>query len=453
MSNQKNNESQDTLQFKVPKVPTDDGTKIFRVPPKGSRNSGNRPQQAPIRNTQRSTERPRATTTGTGTRPPHTSTSSQAQGRSQPRDTQRQVSPAQRLHSPQRPVQSQQPPPQSSQRRAMPPISEPVQHHNAPKKRRKKSLGRFIGNVVIILIVIFIGYSALSLYYISKVSRIEQTGQYENNDDDLMYSSDVKNILVIGTDARDPSTRGLSDSMILLSINKKNHKLQMTSFMRDMYTQIEGYDSEKLNAAYSYGGAELLQDTIEDNFKIRIDGCMTVNFLSVAYIVDAVGGVEITLSDDEAQAVNDILYSEVNGIMGDDPDADFLDGGGTKKLSGKQALSYARIRYIGDADFERTQRQRTVITQLLAKLKHVNPFALHTNMKKALPYIGTDMNVGELYYLSLRLPSLLIGYDIEQMRVPFDDTWSFSETWDGQSIIEVDFGANTELLKEKIYLK
>ena len=84
----------------------------------------------------------------------------------------------------------------------------------------------------------------------------------------MLYSSEVKNILIIGADARDSATRGLSDSMILLSVNKKNKKLQMTSFMRDMYVEIEGYGSDKLNAAYSYGGAELLENTIEDNFKL-----------------------------------------------------------------------------------------------------------------------------------------------------------------------------------------
>jgi len=268
----------------------------------------------------------------------------------------------------------------------------------------------------------------------------------------MLYSSDVKNILVIGTDARDTSTRGLSDSMILMSINKKNNKIQMTSFMRDMYTEIEGYGSEKLNAAYSYGGSELLVNTIEDSFHVRIDGCVTVNFSAVAYIVDAIGGVEINISDSEAEAINTILYSEVNEIMGDKPDSDFLPGAGKYKLNGKQALSYSRIRYVGDADFERTQRQRTVINQILANMKSVNPLTLNKNIKKALPYIGSDLSVSDMYLLSLRLPLLIIGYDIEQYRIPAEDTWWYDETYDGQSILGVDFAANTQIIKEKIYL-
>lgn len=321
------------------------------------------------------------------------------------------------------------------------------------KRKKKKTFGGFLRRLILIAIALFFVYSAVALHYITKIESIESTEEYINDPETMLYSSDVKNILIIGEDARDVSTRGLSDSIILLSVNKKNHKLQMTSFMRDIYTEIDGYDYDKINAAYSYGGAALLKDTIEDNFKIRIDGCVTLNFIAVAHIVDAVGGVQITLSPEEANAVNEILYSEVNEIMGDAPEDDFLPDGGTYILDGKQALSYSRIRYIGDADFERTQRQRTVITQVFSRMKKINPIKFNSGITKALEYIGTDMNVTDMYILSLRLPSLLTSYETEQLRVPSDGTWSFGETWDGMSIINVDFYANTEYLKNNIYLQ
>lgn len=320
------------------------------------------------------------------------------------------------------------------------------------KQVRKNPFGKFLKTIALIAIALFFVYSAMALSYITKISPIEHTGNYINDPATMLYSSDVKNILIIGEDSRDNVTKGLSDSIILLSINKKNHKLQMTSFMRDIYTQIDGYDNDKINAAYVYGGAELLKDTIEDNFKIRIDNCVTVNFTAVAHIVDAVGGVQITLSDEEAAAVNDILYSEVNEIMGDPRDADFLPGGGTFMLNGKQALSYSRIRYVGNADFERTQRQRTVITQLMSRMKKINILTFNSKIKKAASYIGCDMSVTDMYILSLRLPFLLASYSPEQLRVPADGTWNYDETWDGMSIITVDFYANTEYLKQNIYL-
>lgn len=322
------------------------------------------------------------------------------------------------------------------------------------QKKRGNPAGRFFRFIIGVVIAVFLVYSSAALYYITKLNTIETTGNYVNDPDTMLYSSDIKNILIIGEDARDTSSRGLSDSMILLSVNKKNHKLQMTSFMRDIYTEIDGYDYEKLNAAYAYGGAELLKDTIEDNFKIRIDGCVTVNFIAVAHIVDAVGGVQITVSASEANAVNEILYSEVNEIMGDNPNDDFLPvADGTFMLNGKQALSYSRIRYVGDADFERTQRQRTVITQIMSRMKKINPAKFNANITKALSYIGSDMSVTDMYLLSLRLPVLVTSYEPEQLRVPADGTWSYDETWDGMSIINVDFYANTEYLKNNIYLQ
>ena len=323
-----------------------------------------------------------------------------------------------------------------------------------PKKKKHKGLtaGKFIRYFIAAVISLFLIYSSAALYYISKVTPLEVTGEYVNDPETMLYSSEVKNILIIGEDTRDASTRGLSDTMILLSVNKKKKRFQMTSFMRDIYTEIDGCGSDKLNAAYAYGGSELLKDTIEDNFKIRIDGCVTVNFQAVAHLVDAVGGVQITLSAAEANAVNEILYNEVNEIMGDDQYDSFLPvADGTFLLNGKQALSYSRIRYVGDADFERTQRQRTVITQMMKRIKKIRPSQFNKNMTEALKYIGSDMSVTDMYLLSLRLPTL-VTYKMEQLRVPADDTWYFDETWDGMSIITVDFYANTDYLRNKIYL-
>ncbi|WP_049962963.1 LCP family protein [Ruminococcus sp. HUN007] len=322
------------------------------------------------------------------------------------------------------------------------------------RNRRKKSrAGLFVRLFIVALISLFLIYSSVALYYISKVTPLEVSGDYVNDPETMLYSSEIKNILIIGEDTRDTSTRGLSDSMILLSINNKKKRFQMTSFMRDIYTEIDGCGEDKLNAAYAYGGAELLKDTIEDNFKIRIDGCVTVNFQAVAHLVDAVGGVQITVSAEEAHAVNEILYSEVNELMGDDPNDGFLpEAEGTFLMNGKQALSYSRIRYIGDADFERTQRQRTVITQMMKRIKKIRPSQFSKSMSEAVKYIGSDMSVTDMYLMSLYLPFIAGRYEIEQLRVPAEGTWSFDETWDGMSILTVDFYANTEYLRNNIYL-
>ncbi len=413
MSVKKSNEALDTMKFNVPKAERE-YTRVYNIPKK---NTTNKVQSN--------------SNTNNTVKKPATVKQTKKTMEKKPESNANKTTP------------SYQPKPQSNA-----PNNPPLQKQ---KKKKKKTLSFYLISALVIMIAIFGTYSAVAMNYISKVSDIDKTNTYINDDSTMLYSSDVKNILIIGTDTRDNSYRGLSDSMILLSVNKKNKKLQMTSFMRDIYVEIEGHGSDKLNAAFSYGGAELLENTIEDTFRIRIDGCVIVNFTAVAHIVDAVGGVEITLSDSEAQAVNDILYSEVNQIMGDSPDSDFITGG-THKLNGKQALSYSRIRYVGNADFERTQRQRTVITQILSQMSSANPFTLNKNIKKALPYISTDLSDMDMYILCLRLPFLITGYKTEQMRVPVEESWWYDESWDGQSIIGVDFYTNIEYLKNNIYL-
>jgi len=446
LSDKNSNENQDTLKFKVPT--REELTRIYSASDKEVAR-----MNADRKNPSVRSENQTAKTSSETTHKKHRGKSGQS------RPVQQQPvkkSPPKRYAAP--PSKPSSPSPAVKPSYVKPSSAEEFTSVRVARGRKKKSsftFGTFVRILIIILVLLFVIYSSAALFYISKINSIENTGQYVNNPETMLYSSDIKNILIIGEDARETSARGLSDSMILLSVNQKKHRLQMTSFMRDMYTEIDGYDYDKLNAAYSYGGAELLRDTIEDNFKIRIDGCVTVNFVAVSHIVDAMGGVDITMSADEANAINEILYNEVNEIMGDDdPYDDFLPvADGSYHLNGKQALSYSRIRYVGDADFERTQRQRTVITQLISRIKKIKPAQFNSYMQKALGNVSSDMSVAEMYLLSLRLPFLLSGYETEQLRIPADDTWYFDETWDGMSIITVDFYANTEYLKNKIYLK
>ncbi|MBQ8927160.1 MAG: LCP family protein [Oscillospiraceae bacterium] len=323
----------------------------------------------------------------------------------------------------------------------------------APKKkpRRKKSsgvLGRLVRLAAVILAVVFYLYSAVALFLIGKMEKLPKGERTVTTG--TLEAPYVHSVLLIGTDARDVTAeRGRSDTMILLSVNSRSRTIYMTSFMRDSYVTIPGHGAAKLNAAYSYGGAELLMDTLEQNFNVSIDDYMCVSFSGFAGIIDSFGGVEMTLSDSEAQAVNEILQSEVNGLMGDDPMSDFLQGGGTYVLDGKQALSYARIRYVGNADFERTSRQREVMAQLLHRAKTRAVTAVPKLAASAMPQVGTNMSTGEAYLFSLRLP-LAAGYQVQQIQIPADGTWS-GATIDGQSVLQVDLAANQSLLSETVY--
>ena len=351
-----------------------------------------------------------------------------------------------------------QKPPVSSQRstsqRTAPaePVRQKAARTRSPKSRIGGGiLGKAIRAVLWVIIIVFVLYSAVSLIGILRMHR--ETAENRANISDVMDAAYVSNVLLIGTDSRDLSQeRGRSDSMILASINKKTRELTLTSFLRDSYVYIDDeYGYGKLNAAYSYGGAGLLMDTIESNYGVRIDDYILISFAACANVIDAVGGVKLDLTDEEADAVNEILISEVNELMGDDRDDDLLDCGGKQKLDGKQALSYSRIRYVGNADFERASRQRTVMTQVLKKAA-VNPVAMARIFVTALPELSTNLSVGKSYGYTLRAPFLLIGYQLKTQQIPADDTF-YGDDVDGESVLRVDCDANRQVLKDTIYRK
>ena len=360
----------------------------------------------------------------------------------------RQGAPRQRQSAP----RQSQPRPAQQPRPSAPPRSAPRQESSrrpTVHRRRKGSfLGRLFRVLLTIVVAVFLLYSAVAMIGILGMNRVS-TGD-RGVTSGSMDAAYVKSVLVIGTDTRDPNEeRGRSDSMILVSMNSRTDQIYMTSFMRDAYVDIPGYGSDKLNAAYSYGGPELLMDTLEENFDVHIDDYVMITFAACAAMIDAVGGVELEISDREAEAVNEILISEVNEIMGDDREDDLLDGGGKLTLDGKQALSYSRIRYVGNADFERTERQRTVMSQVISKVKG-NPFRLLPVCMGALPKMTTNMSVPGLYGYALTTPFKLATYDMQQQRVPADGTFQGADVG-GQSVLEIDLDAAKQQLQSTVF--
>ena len=342
---------------------------------------------------------------------------------------------------------------QQPQHRA-PEYEEPAQELAPKKKKRRKRhrhscLRRIITSVISLVVVLFLLYSGVVLLAIKKLD-YEETAPRTLTTSAADPDADVRNVLLIGTDNRDDE-RGRADTMILLSFSKHNHTVTMTSLMRDSYVSIPNYGTNKLNAAYAYGGATLLMDTIVNNYGIPVDDYICVNFKAFVHIADALGGVKVEISDREAEAINVILQSEVNQIMGDDPMDDFLPSGGTFTLNGKQALAYARIRYVGNADFERTERQRKVLDLMLNKAKHASPTAIPKILSKAMPELKTNMTTSQLYLLSLEAPLKLIAYDMQKLRLPADGTYSDQTAPDGQMVLAVDFDANLQLYLKAIH--
>ena len=312
-------------------------------------------------------------------------------------------------------------------------------------KKRGSGFKKFL-IAVVFLIVLFGG----GLYYL--VGSVYGKMNFEEIDsvaDMPMQEDGVVNILLIGNDSRQNGEDGRSDAMILLSVSSKTKTIYMTSLLRDMYVEIPGHDGNRLNAAYSFGGAELLMETVEKNLDIPVNRYVLVNFEAFANLVDAVGGVDLELTTGELEYVNGYLV-EYNMLTGRPQGTDNVDTAnpGLVHLNGPQALAYCRIRYIG-TDFGRTERQRKVLTAVIKKM----PTAVGTNYQELidgfLPNLTTNLTQGECYRLSL-MAGKLLTYDIVSDNIPQPDTYKNS-TIRQMSVLEVDFDANIKYLKEKIY--
>lgn len=314
-----------------------------------------------------------------------------------------------------------------------------------PKKKKKSSFKRFLIAVALIIVLLAAGLYVL----VGKVYAEMNYEEIESVASSPMKEEGVTNILLIGNDSRENGEDGRSDAMILLSISNKTKKIYMTSLLRDMYVEIPGHKDNRLNAAYSYGGAELLMETIEKNFDIHISRYVLVNFEAFANLVDAVGGVDLELTGKEVEYVNGYLV-EYNILLGRPEGTDYFDdlSGGMVHLNGPQALAYCRNRYIG-TDFGRTERQRKVLTEVIHKLPKgvlMNPKGLIDGL---MPNLTTNLTQAECYRLSLMAPKILT-YDIIQNSIPMEGTYK-DATHRKMSVLEVDFEANKKFLQENLY--
>ncbi|MPM06273.1 Transcriptional regulator LytR [bioreactor metagenome] len=263
------------------------------------------------------------------------------------------------------------------------------------------------------------------------------------------YEDEVLNILLIGVDYENAVSKGRSDSMILLSVNRKYSKIVMTSFMRDIYLEIPGGEqANRLNTANVLGGPALLMDTISQNFKISVQSYVLVDFLSFIDIIDTLGGITVSITEDELAVANGYIKG-INWLLDQPISSGMIEIPGEQLLTGKQTLGYARIRYVGNGDFDRTARQRYVLNEVYQKVKKMNVVELYHLLNSILPEVTTNLSKAELFSLILSLPEFS-GYTIDSWSVPADGTYTYLNIR-GMSVLGIDFPANTQALYEKIY--
>ena len=257
----------------------------------------------------------------------------------------------------------------------------------------------------------------------------------------------ITNIALFGTDQRyDEDSR--SDAIMVLTLDGKHKKIKLTSIMRDSYVHIDGYGMDKINHAYFYGGPTLAVRTINENFGLDIRNYATVNFNQLMEIVDAIGGVDIEIKDYELRNINSQI--EYQSRLYGKP-ATYIDSPGKHHLNGIQALGYSRVRYVGNGDFERTQRQRDLLDALFHEALSLNKMEYPEVARKIFPYVQTSMSIED----GLKLSGIFLNNSIsvEQARLPADSGPAMGEGQliNGISYLVYDLDAAKTAIRAFIY--
>ena len=253
---------------------------------------------------------------------------------------------------------------------------------------------------------------------------------------EMVQKPKIKNILLIGQDRRPGETRARSDSMILCSINEYKKELTLVSFMRDMYVPFPGdYYPSRMNHSFAWGGMSMLDQLIEEDFGVHIDGNAVVDFESFVQVMDLIAPINIDLKDYEVWYMNRGTQWAMHE--------------GMNAMNGEQLLKYARMRYSGHADWERTERQRYVLTQAFNKVKTMSLKELTDLADAILPCISTDLSNTEImsYIYTVTTNRMSIG---ETYRLPVEGTYT-AEVIYGMDVLVPDLEANSEYLHRYIY--
>ena len=265
---------------------------------------------------------------------------------------------------------------------------------------------------------------------------------------------DVVNILLVGIDGRtaDMDSKNSTqhgDVQIIVSINKKDGSIKLTSVLRDLYVTIPGYKSKnRINVAYSRGGGQLAMRTMNKLLELNIEHYVVINFYGLATIIDALGGVDIELTKAEAGAINTYIKKNLKKGGYDNQDKDYErqdleKKNGVQHLDGIQAVMYARLRSI-DNDFKRSERQRHLLEVLLGKVLEggLNIDKLLNLLEICLPYAETNMSAMDMVSLAMGVlqSDILTKLEngdalLQQNRIPMDETWKYDTTSGGASVV------------------
>ena len=263
----------------------------------------------------------------------------------------------------------------------------------------------------VILLIVILGAASAGGYVYYQLSKIK-TVKIPKDNKSLGISTEVAknteekkiiNIALFGDDRRDKDENGRSDSTMILSIYQNKNTIKVCSIMRDMYVSVDGHGMTKFTHAYSYGGPQLSIKTINENFNMDVRDYIKVDFDQFQQIIDSIGGVEIPIKSYELPGMKSTGITKA----------------GTYNLNGAQALVYSRIRYYGNNDYERTERQRLVLSKMFEKVKSMGASSYPSFVAKMLPLVETSLDKGDIINIGTSMLNSNLG-SIDQFRIPED---------------------------------
>ncbi len=296
--------------------------------------------------------------------------------------------------------------------------------------KRKISWGKVLSAIFFSLvgicgIILIYAYTMLHSFNYQDIDTNPDIPQSSEEDSSLINDNMVLNVLLLGTDSQSAGDGGRTDTILILSLDARHKKLKVTSLMRDTWVKIPGYQKDRLNAAYAYGGVKLTLETIKYNFGVKIDRYALVDFDGFESIVDSIGGINLLLTSAEVEYINK-----------NSGDNHYLKGSGEMRLSGKQALMHARNRDSLGSDYDRTERQRNVITAIVNKTKMLNIGQITKLISTLAPLVTTNFKAPEITILAKNSLSYL-NFSIEQFRIPTDDN-VHNETIDHKMVLVIN---------------
>ena len=330
------------------------------------------------------------------------------------------------------------------------------------KRKKKFPIWAILLIIVLIIVLLMGGVYAYVNHKLSKIMRVDISPEvvvdpslesfeteegltdtinpedivWNNADIEVMKDKDVSNILLIGQDRREGQGRQRSDSMIICSLNKKTNKIILTSVMRDMYVPIPGYSDNRINAAYQFGGMELLDRVMEESLGVHIDANVEVDFEGFINCMAEIGNIDMQLNEEEAKYLNDANGWNLQA--------------GYNSLTPEQALAFSRVRYVGHSDWERTDRQRRVIISAFNNVKGLSIPELISLADRIFPNVTTDMTNSEILgYVYTVVTNKMTT--IDSNRLPAEGTYTCETLRKGMEVLVPDLKANAECLKEYIY--